>query len=241
MSERGPEAGAAPILRLEGVIKDYGDVVVTRVLRGVDMALAAGEFAALVGRSGSGKSTLLNILGLLDRPTAGDVWIGGERIAGLDDTALTALRGESLGFIFQFHHLIMALSAIENVMMPLAARDGRLRPAMRARALEALDAVGLADRADESPRRLSGGQQQRVAIARALVGNPPLVLADEPTGNLDATTADDVFALMRRVNAERGVAFLMVTHDRELARRCDRILELEAGRIAPPPDTTAKG
>jgi len=224
--------GVTPILRLEGVIKEFGEEVVTRVLHGVDLTLAPGEFVALVGRSGSGKSTLLNILGLLDRPTAGELWIDGQRIGGLDDAALTDLRGKSLGFIFQFHHLIMALSAVENVMMPLAARDGRVRPAMRVKALEALDAVGLADRADESPRRLSGGQQQRVAIARALVGDPPLVLADEPTGNLDSTTADDVFALMRRVNAERGMAFLMVTHDRQLAARCDRTIELIDGRVA---------
>jgi len=230
MSEAMP--GVTPILRLEGVIKEFGEEVVTRVLHGVDLTLAPGEFVALVGRSGSGKSTLLNILGLLDRPTAGELWIDGQRIGGLDDAALTDLRGKSLGFIFQFHHLIMALSAVENVMMPLAARDGRVRPAMRVKALEALDAVGLADRADESPRRLSGGQQQRVAIARALVGDPPLVLADEPTGNLDSTTADDVFALMRRVNAERGMAFLMVTHDRQLAARCDRTIELIDGRVA---------
>jgi len=224
----------APILRLRGITKDFGDAVITRVLHGVDLELTPGEFVALVGRSGSGKSTLLNILGLLDRATSGELEIGGQRIADLDDTALTALRGRSLGFIFQFHHLIMALSAIENVMMPLAARDGRLRASMRPIALAALDAVGLADRADESPRRLSGGQQQRVAIARALVGDPPLVLADEPTGNLDSTTADDVFALMRQVNRERGVAFLMVTHDAALAERCDRTVTLVDGRVAPP-------
>ncbi|MCC6622101.1 MAG: ABC transporter ATP-binding protein [Deltaproteobacteria bacterium] len=191
-----------------------------------------GELVALVGRSGSGKSTLLNILGLLDRPTAGDLWIQGNHIAALPDHELTWLRGRALGFVFQFHHLIMALSAIENVMMPLVAQAGSVRRGMRERALAALADVGLADRADESPRRLSGGQQQRVAIARALVASPPLVLADEPTGNLDSTTADEVFALMRRINRERGVAFLMVTHDRELAERCDRIVELVDGRIA---------
>lgn len=222
------------VLRLEGIIKEFGEDIVTRVLHGVDFELRRGELVALVGRSGSGKSTLLSILGLLDRPTAGELWIVGRRIAGLDDEALTELRGSSLGFIFQFHHLIMALSALENVMMPLVARDGRVRAAMRRRALEALDAVGLADRADESPRKLSGGQQQRVAIARALVGEPALVLADEPTGNLDSTTADDIFALMRRVNAERGVTMLMVTHDLTLASRCDRLIELVDGRVRVP-------
>jgi len=213
------------------VVKDYGTEVVTRVLHGVDLELMPGELVALVGRSGSGKSTLLNILGLLDRPTAGDLWIQGNHIADLDDHQLTWLRGRTLGFIFQFHHLIMALSAIDNVMMPLVAQAGRVRRGMRAQALAALADVGLADRADESPRRLSGGQQQRVAIARALVTNPPLVLADEPTGNLDSSTADEVFELMRRINRERGVAFLMVTHDRDLAERCDRIVELVDGRI----------
>jgi len=222
----------APLLRLEGVIKEFGREVVTRVLHGVDLELQAGELVALIGRSGSGKSTLLNILGLLDKPTAGELWIQGQRISTLRDRELTELRGRSIGFIFQFHHLIMALSAVENVMMPLATQSGRIREAMRAQAVSALADVGLADRADESPRRLSGGQQQRVAIARALVANPPLILADEPTGNLDSNTADEVFSLLRRVNHDKGIAFLMVTHDRELAARCDRTIELIDGRIA---------
>ena len=221
-----------PLLRLEGVVKDYGDEVVTRVLHGVDLVIAPGEFVALAGRSGSGKSTLLNILGLLDRATAGEIWLEGKRVSDLDEAALTELRARSLGFIFQFHHLISALSAVENVMMPLVARAGRVRRGMRERALAALTDVGLGDRADENTRRLSGGQQQRVAIARALVGDPPLILADEPTGNLDSTTADEVFALLRRASREKGVAVLMVTHDRELARRCDRTVTLIDGRIA---------
>ena len=236
MSEREqhspPPCGPGPLLHLEGVIKDYGTEVVTRVLHGVDLELMPGELVALVGRSGSGKSTLLNILGLLDRPTAGDLWIQGRHIADLTDHELTWLRSRTLGFIFQFHHLIMALSALENVMMPLATQAGRIRRDMRERALAALADVGLADKADESPRRLSGGQQQRVAIARALVASPPLILADEPTGNLDSITADEVFELMRRVNRDKGIAFLMVTHDRDLAGRCDRIVELVDGRVA---------
>ena len=221
-----------PLLHLQGVVKEFGREVVTRVLHGVDLELQAGEFVALMGRSGSGKSTLLNLLGLLDRPTAGALSIQGRLVADLDDYELTSLRGRTLGFIFQFHHLIMALSAIENVMMPLVSRAGWVRHAMREQALAALADVGLADRADESPRRLSGGQQQRVAIARALVTSPPLILADEPTGNLDSNTADDIFALMRAANRDKGVAFLMVTHDRELASRCDRTIELVDGRIA---------
>lgn len=221
-----------PVLRLEGIIKDYDGEVVNRVLHGVDMVVERGEFVALQGRSGSGKSTLLNILGLLDRATVGEMWLQGQRVSALDDEELTALRGRALGFIFQFHHLISALSAIENVMMPLVAQAGRVRRGMRERALTMLEEVGLGDRADENPRRLSGGQQQRVAIARALVSDPPLVLADEPTGNLDSGTADEVFALLRRATQERGVAVLMVTHDRELAHRCDRIVDLVDGRVA---------
>ena len=223
-----------PVLELRGVIKEYGGAVLTRVLHGIDLRLEQGEFAALIGPSGSGKSTLLNLVGLLDRPTAGQVWVHGERTDQLDDDELTRLRARSLGFVFQFHHLIGALSAAENVMMALAADQPRLTREMRRRSVAALAEVGLADRADEDPRRLSGGQQQRVAIARALVRRPPLVLADEPTGNLDTRSADDVFTLMRKFNQETGIAFLLVTHDPRIAARCDRTIELVDGRIVRP-------
>jgi lipoprotein-releasing system ATP-binding protein len=220
-----------PVLELRGVIKEFGDVVVTRVLHGIDLRIERGEFAAMIGPSGSGKSTLLNLIGLLDRPTAGEVWVEGERTELLDDEALTQLRARSLGFVFQFHHLIGALSAVENVMMALAADQPRMTDEMRRRGAAALAEVGLGDRVDEDPRRLSGGQQQRVAIARALVRRPPLVLADEPTGNLDTRTADEIFTLMRRVNQEQGIAFLIVTHDPRIAGRCDRTIEIVDGRI----------
>ena len=223
-----------PVLELRGVIKEYGGAVVTRVLHDIDLRVEQGEFAALIGPSGSGKSTLLNLVGLLDRPTAGEVWVQGERTDQLDDDALTRLRARSLGFVFQFHHLIGALSAAENVMMALAADQPHLTQEMRRRSVAALAEVGLADRADEDPRRLSGGQQQRVAIARALVRRPPLVLADEPTGNLDTRSADDVFTLMRKFNQETGIAFLLVTHDPRIAARCDRTIELVDGRIVRP-------
>jgi len=220
-----------PVLELRCVTKEFGEAVVTRVLHGIDLRVAPGEFAALIGPSGSGKSTLLNLIGLLDRPTAGEVWVRGEQTERLDDDARTELRARSLGFVFQFHHLIGALSAVENVMMALAADQPRLTREMRRRSAEALAAVGLADRVDEDTRRLSGGQQQRVAIARALVRRPPLVLADEPTGNLDTKTADEIFTLMRTVNQAQGIAFLIVTHDPRIAGRCDRIVELVDGRI----------
>jgi lipoprotein-releasing system ATP-binding protein len=219
------------VLELEGVIREFGEEVVTRVLHGVDMTVYRGEFAALVGPSGSGKSTLLNILGLLDRPTAGSVRLAGQETTTLDEGARTRLRGEGLGFVFQFHHLISALSAAENIMLPLCVGSGRTsRKAMEA-AVDALGEVGLRDRADERITRLSGGQQQRVAIARALVKRPPLLLADEPTGNLDTGTADEVFRLLRRKSDEYGTACLFVTHDPTLAERCDRIFTLVDGRI----------
>jgi lipoprotein-releasing system ATP-binding protein len=220
-----------PVLQLQGVTKDYGEEVVTRVLFGVDLMLRPGEFAALMGPSGSGKSTLLNLIGLLDRPTEGQVLIQGQDTSALDDDELARMRARTLGFIFQFHHLLGAFSALENVMMPLLADQGRPTAEMRKRAMALLQAVGLGERADAPPGKLSGGQQQRVAIARALVTSPPLVLADEPTGNLDTGTSVQVFELLRRFNVERGTTFLIVTHDSRLAERCDRIIEIVDGRI----------
>ena len=219
------------VLQLRGVIKEFGDEVVTRVLHGVDMSIREGEFAALVGPSGSGKSTLLNILGLLDRPTEGTVEVTGRETTALSEDDRTALRGEALGFVFQFHHLISALTAAQNVMLPLGIRAGRMRPEQRSQAVEVLAEVGLGDRADTPITKLSGGQQQRVAIARALIKRPPLLLADEPTGNLDTETADEVFRLMRAKSRESGIACLFVTHDPSLAERCDRIFNLVDGRI----------
>ena len=220
-----------PVLRLEGVTKDYGEEVVTRVLRGVDLTLEQGEFAALIGPSGSGKSTLLNIIGLLDRPTGGRVLLQGRDTRGLDDDALARLRARTLGFVFQFHHLLPAFSALENVMMPALAERGRPDERMRARAQELLEQVGLGERAGSHPRQMSGGQQQRVAIARALSLSPALVLAEEPTGNLDTGTSAQVFELLRRINREQRMTFLLVTHDPRLAQRCDRIIEVVDGRI----------
>lgn len=222
---------AEPVLQLQGVSKDYGEEVVTRVLHGIDLTLRPGEFAALIGPSGSGKSTLLNVIGLLDRPTGGKVLIQGQDTSALEDDELARMRARTLGFVFQFHHLLGAFSAAENVMMPLLADQGRPTPEMRERAMALLQDVGLRERADAPPSKLSGGQQQRVAIARALVTAPALVLADEPTGNLDTGTSAQVFELLRRFNVERGTTFLIVTHDPRLAERCDRIIEIVDGRL----------
>ncbi|MDP3084942.1 MAG: ABC transporter ATP-binding protein [Rubrivivax sp.] len=224
---------AAPLIELDGIRKTYnlGLPNEAEVLHGVSFRIGRGEFVALIGPSGSGKSTLLNIVGLLERMTAGSYRIEGDEVAGLDDAALTLRRRTALGFVFQFHHLLPAFSALENVTLPALMREGRVSPAQRERARAVLAAVGLGAAMGKRPGELSGGMQQRVAIARALVLEPPLVLADEPTGNLDTASSDEVFALMRRMHAELNTSFLVVTHDPRLAARCDRVLELVDGRL----------
>ena len=226
-------AEALETLRLEGVRKSYnpGTPLETEVLHGVDLVLSRGEFAALIGPSGSGKSTLLNVIGLLDPPSAGRLCIEGRETSALGDAELTRLRGRAIGFVFQYHYLLPAFTALENVMMPVLAARGRPDAEMRKSAAHLLEQVGLARWRDKKTGELSGGQQQRVAVARALAMKPPLVLADEPTGNLDTKSADGVFELLRSVNEASGTTFLIVTHDPRLAQRCDRIVELVDGRI----------
>ena len=224
-------AAACSLLKVEGVVKDYGRTVRTRVLHGIDLCFDRAEFAALIGPSGSGKSTLLNLLGLLDRPSEGRIVLLGQDTGTLDDAALTRFRGRTLGFVFQFHHLLPAFSAIENVMMPILSDRGRPDAEMRERAQGLLAEVGLGDLSERRVTDLSGGQQQRVSVARALAMAPALVLADEPTGNLDSETGDQVFRLLRRINETRGMAFLIVTHDPRIARRCERIIHLVDGRV----------
>lgn len=221
----------APLLSARGVHKTYGERVITTALRGVDLTLERGEFCALTGPSGCGKTTLLNIIGLLDRATDGQVFLEGKDTTPLDDDERTRLRAETLGFIFQFHHLLMAFSAVENVMMPMIAGHGRKESWMEEEASRLLEQVGLSDRARYRATDLSGGQQQRVAVARALVVNPALVLADEPTGNLDTESGARVFELLREVSRTRGTAFLIVTHDPAIAEQCDRIVHMVDGRI----------
>ena len=225
---------AAELLELRDVRKSYniGLPSEAEVLHGIALTVRHGEFVALMGPSGSGKSTLLNIVGLLERLTSGAYRLQGEEVAELDDGGLTLRRRSTLGFVFQFHHLLPAFSALENVTMPALMAQGRVGPAQQERARELLAAVGLARAMDKRPTELSGGMQQRVAIARALVLDPPLVLADEPTGNLDTASSDEVFVLLRRIHAERGTSFVVVTHDSRLAARCDRLVELIDGRIS---------
>ncbi len=222
------------VVRLQGVRKAFnlGQPSEVEVLHGIDLHLRAGEFCAVIGPSGSGKSTLLNIIGLLDRPTAGQLAVCGQETTALDDAALTRLRGRSIGFVFQYHHLIGAFTAVENVMMPMLGDAGFPTSAMRERALALLKSVGLSHRANNLATHLSGGEQQRVAVARSLAMQPAVLLADEPTGNLDTQSAEVVFGLLREVNREHGTAVLFVTHNPALAARCDRTLEVVDGRIS---------
>lgn len=233
-------ADAEPVVRLEGVRKAYnvGTPVEVEVLHGIDLLLERGEFVALTGPSGSGKSTLLNIIGLLDRPTSGRLFIGGRETSELDDAELTKLRGHKIGFIFQAHYLISAFTALENVMIPQLVAGEFPAAEMRSRAEDLLGQVDLTRWKDNLSGNMSGGQQQRVAIARSLAMKPALILADEPTGNLDTKSADTVLDMMRRVNRQEGTTFLIVTHNLDIANRCDRIIDVVDGQIVGTPSTS---
>lgn len=224
---------AGEVLRLDQVRKAFnvGTPLETEVLHGIDLSLCRGELATLIGPSGSGKSTLLNLIGLLDAPSSGELYLHGQATRDSDDEARTRLRNQVIGFVFQFHHLISAFSVLENVLMPLMIRHGKPSSADIELARGLLDEVGLSAFADKKPTQISGGQQQRVAIARALVTRPPLLLADEPTGNLDTRTAQSVFELFHRINAQFGCAVLVVTHDPRLAADCARTIQLVDGLV----------
>ncbi len=226
-------AEGVPIVETVDLRKTYGlgGPNPVEVLHGLDMIVHGGEFVAIIGQSGSGKSTLLNILGALDTPTSGKVAIDGVEIGGLDSDGLANLRGTKIGFVFQFHHLLDEFNCLENALMSTTIRKGAPDKDDIAYTRMLLDRVGLTSQLAKRPGPMSGGQQQRNAIVRALAHRPRLVLADEPTGNLDSRSGAEVFTLMREIARETGVAFLMVTHDDRLARAADRILRIEDGRI----------
>jgi lipoprotein-releasing system ATP-binding protein len=226
-------ASSDVVVGLQGVRKAFnvGTGIETEVLHGIDLTLHRGDFCAVMGPSGSGKSTLLNIIGLLDRPTSGLLQMAGEETTLLADQALTRFRGHHIGFVFQYHHLISAFTALENVMMPMLGAAGFPNPEMRERAEALLESVGLTPWKNNMANNMSGGQQQRVSLARALAMNPALLLADEPTGNLDTKSADAVFALLRRINQEKGTTVLLVTHNPQLGQRCDKTILVVDGLI----------
>jgi ABC-type lipoprotein export system ATPase subunit len=228
----GAQQQTSPIvIETHALQKTYFNKVAVPVLFGIDLCIRAGEFVAIMGQSGSGKSTLLNILGALDVPTGGTVLINGVDISRLDDDALARLRSDDIGFIFQFHHLLDEYTCLENVLLPIVIRHGGVSEAERSRVVHLLERVGLGHRLENHPDAMSGGENQRCAIVRALANAPRIVLADEPTGNLDSRSGQAVFTLMREMNREMGVAFVMVTHDDRLAQAADRILLIEDGRI----------
>ncbi len=226
-------------LRLENVVKDYPSGGSTlRILKGVSLEVSEGEILAIVGPSGAGKSTLLHIAGFLDRPTQGEVYFRGERLSGLSSRRQAAVRNARFGFVFQMYHLLPELSAFENVLMPMMIRHGALQwlaagvPARR-KAREWLDRLGLGARLHHRPAQLSGGERQRVAIARALIGEPDAVFCDEPTGNLDAASSQEIQKLIGRLSKETGKTFVIVTHDPTVAALARRVVRIEDGRIVP--------
>lgn len=221
----------ANIIELQNINKVYGTVVKTQVLHDVNLNVEVGSFNAIIGQSGSGKSTLLNILGTLDKPTSGEIVINGTPTSKMNTKQLAALRNETLGFIFQFHYLLPEFTALENVLMPVRIKGEKITPEILKKAHDLMDLVGLSKVKNNLATQMSGGQQQRTAIARSLMNDPKIILADEPTGNLDSDTTEQVYELMRKINKTFNTTFLIITHDRKVAEKTDRIIEIKDGRI----------
>lgn len=221
----------ANIIELQNISKIYGTVVKTQVLHDVNLSIEEGSFNAIIGQSGSGKSTLLNILGTLDQPTSGEIRINGIPTSKMKAPQLAALRNQTLGFIFQFHYLLPEFTALENVLMPVRIKGQKITPEVLKKAHDLMDLVGLSKVKNNLATQMSGGQQQRTAIARSLMNDPKIILADEPTGNLDSDTTEQVYDLMRKINKTFNTTFLIITHDRKVAEKTDRIIEIKDGRI----------
>ena len=220
----------ADIIKLKNINKIYGEKIKTQVLFDINLSIEEGSFVSIIGQSGSGKSTLLNIIGTLDNQTSGEVIINKKNTAKMNKNALANLRNETIGFVFQFHYLLPEFSAIENVLMPSKIK-GKTTKEDKKRAAELLEIVGLGKRKNYKINMLSGGQQQRVSIARSLMNNPKIVLADEPTGNLDSEATESIYNLLREINMKYKTTFIIITHDRKIAEKADRIIEIKDGKI----------
>jgi lipoprotein-releasing system ATP-binding protein len=221
----------AKILELKNITKFYGDKIKNQVLFDVNLSIEEGSFNSIIGQSGSGKSTMLNILGTLDKPTSGEIIINGKEVSRMKTKELAILRNQTLGFIFQFHYLLPEFSALENILIPYRIQHGSVDKEAMARAEELIELVGLSKVKNNNALKMSGGQQQRTAIARALMNRPKMILADEPTGNLDSDTAEQIYQLMREINRKYGTTFLIITHDQHIAEKADRIIEIKDGKI----------
>jgi len=221
----------AKILELKNITKFYGDKIKNQVLFDVNLSIEEGSFNSIIGQSGSGKSTMLNILGTLDKPTSGEIIINGKEVSKMKTKELAILRNQTLGFIFQFHYLLPEFSALENILIPYRIQHGSVDKEALARAEELIELVGLSKVRNNNALKMSGGQQQRTAIARALMNRPKMILADEPTGNLDSDTAEQIYQLMREINRKYGTTFLIITHDQHIAEKADRIIEIKDGKI----------
>ena len=219
------------VLQLINIDKSYGEKIVTKVLNNINLTFYEGEFTAIIGQSGSGKSTLLNIIGSLDKPTSGDILFRGDNISHFTNNEMANFRNRSIGFIFQFHFLLPEFTVLENVLMPTWIKYGYDTEKDKERALELLEYVGLKDFINRNSNNLSGGQQQRVAIARALMNNSDIILADEPTGNLDSESSKQIYKLLREINLKFKTTFIIVTHDSRISDMCDRVIEIMDGRI----------
>ncbi|GFP76031.1 ABC transporter ATP-binding protein [Clostridium fungisolvens] len=219
------------VIELKNINKTYGSVIKTKVLNDINISFEAGTFNSIIGASGSGKSTLLNIMGTLDKPTSGEIYINGMRTDNMKKNELASLRNKTIGFIFQFHYLLPEFTALENVLMPYMIGNSKPSKEIKEKANELIELVGLTKVKNNLATNMSGGQQQRTAIARALINNPKIVLADEPTGNLDSESTESIYTLLRAINDKLNTTFIVITHDNRIAEKADRIIEVKDGRI----------